>query len=177
MANPDCNIMKYNLSQLLLNPTGSSQVYTVDQIEVIEDEIEINLGMKINMTRTHQGIWAQIDGNVAFSDTCSRCLEKFKYVSNIFCEEEYYSIYDVEVTSKASYGFIIDQDHMIDLSELVRQSAIVSTGIKALCKESCKGLCDECGSNLNVDSCDCVENRIDPRWSGLAELTKNKINI
>lgn len=42
--------------------------------------------------------------------------------------------------------------------------------MKALCEEECKGLCPECGINLNFEKCQCVEDTTDPRLMVLKKL-------
>ncbi len=37
-------------------------------------------------------------------------------------------------------------------------------------RKDCAGLCPTCGKNLNEGKCRCPKNKIDPRWSKLAEL-------
>jgi len=39
-----------------------------------------------------------------------------------------------------------------------------------VCRPDCKGLCAECATNLNVSSCRCTEERVDPRWAKLKDL-------
>ena len=47
-----------------------------------------------------------------------------------------------------------------------------------LCKEDCKGLCQGCGANLNIEACSCNESAndeeiIDPRFAKLKDIFKN----
>lgn len=63
--------------------------------------------------------------------------------------------------------------HLIDLTEDVRQTILLSVPFKLLCKESCKGLCPTCGKNLNQESCSCSAPDIDSRWEKLRKLQSN----
>jgi uncharacterized protein len=65
--------------------------------------------------------------------------------------------------------FSFYQNERIELDELVLEQLELSLPIRILCQEDCKGLCAQCGTNLNVESCDCPP-PIDPRWQALAEL-------
>lgn len=47
----------------------------------------------------------------------------------------------------------------VDVDELVLEQLELSIPGRILCSESCKGLCPECGINLNHESCSCAENR------------------
>jgi uncharacterized protein len=58
----------------------------------------------------------------------------------------------------------------VDLSGLVAETIYVELPQKLLCQEDCKGLCPVCGANLNRQSCECVSEEFDERWSGLKAL-------
>ncbi|HUP28016.1 MAG TPA: DUF177 domain-containing protein, partial [Chloroflexia bacterium] len=66
--------------------------------------------------------------------------------------------------------FDIDANHMMDLSEPVRQAILVALPMKPLCREDCKGLCPNCGANWNDGLCDCTPEQMDNHWVGLREL-------
>lgn len=61
------------------------------------------------------------------------------------------------------------QHDEINLDELVLEQLELSLPIRVLCREDCRGLCAECGADLNVEPCHC-EKPIDPRWQALADL-------
>ena len=115
--------------------------------------------------------------------SCSRCLESFSYpfqsefVLDYFPKEEELLEEEKELGEKdliASHY----TNNRIDLSATVREQIFLSIPIKPLCLPQCKGLCLECGSNLNVSHCDCFTERIDDRLSVLkklkVELKENK---
>jgi len=79
---------------------------------------------------------------------CSRCLDQFLYL----IDNKQFS-YDCE---------ILDRD-IIDLTEPIREDMIVGLPIRPLCREDCKGLCGQCGQNLNLGECGCKK---DSRSSG-----------
>ena len=59
----------------------------------------------------------------------------------------------------------------IDLSEEVRQSVILEIPNWPLCSENCKGLCPQCGENLNVTNCDChISQESSSPFAALADL-------
>ena len=47
------------------------------------------------------------------------------------------------------------QGHVLDLTDAVRTSVLLEVPTRILCREDCKGLCDQCGANLNVTTCSC----------------------
>jgi uncharacterized protein len=58
----------------------------------------------------------------------------------------------------------------IELDDLVREEIILAMPGQALCQESCKGLCPDCGTDLNLSSCECAAKQIDSRWEKLRDL-------
>jgi uncharacterized protein len=61
-------------------------------------------------------------------------------------------------------------DHLVDIGQQVREALILSVPLKPLCSPECKGLCSNCGANLNEEECDCKVKDIDDRWEGLKDL-------
>lgn len=57
----------------------------------------------------------------------------------------------------------------INLDELVLEQLELSLPIRVLCREDCRGLCAECGADLNLEQCQCTK-PLDPRWQALADL-------
>lgn len=62
------------------------------------------------------------------------------------------------------------EGEQIDLGQLVLEQFYLAVPMKPLCRESCRGLCPECGTNLNTGACSCVREWIDPRLEGLRSL-------
>lgn len=65
--------------------------------------------------------------------------------------------------------FLLVEDMRLDLEDFVREDIFLSLPTKFLCKEDCKGLCPQCGKNLNGGSCSCTK-PIDPRLEVLRQL-------
>ena len=66
--------------------------------------------------------------------------------------------------------YVVCQDNQLDIDELVRADLFLELPNKVLCREDCKGLCGQCGKNLNFDSCECEKKPIDPRLAVLGKL-------
>lgn len=65
---------------------------------------------------------------------------------------------------------VLYRENIIDFSEHVRETILLSLPIKILCEDNCLGLCPQCGQNLNRGLCECEDTVIDPRWEMLATL-------
>jgi len=111
--------------------------------------------------------------------TCSRCLESFAlpvaaafdlcYVprtENVGEGER--EVAEDDLTT-AFYS-----DDQIDLKELVLEQFHLSVPMKPLCRDDCKGLCPQCGTNLNTGSCSCEKTWEDPRLAVLKAIAEKK---
>ena len=58
----------------------------------------------------------------------------------------------------------------LPLGEAMREEILLSQTPFALCKPDCLGLCPVCGTNRNVDQCQCSDESTDPRWDALRAL-------
>lgn len=63
----------------------------------------------------------------------------------------------------------------IDTLDDLREALIVDHPVQYVCKESCKGLCSQCGANLNDKPCRCKpQDEISEPLSKLGEFWKKK---
>jgi len=100
---------------------------------------------------------------------CSRCLDTFIYPIDIDIEERF------TTNSKSLEDeAIIVFDDVLDITQIVETSIISTLPIKRVCKENCKGLCQECGCNLNSNTCSCNKEDVDIRFESLRGLFDNK---
>lgn len=66
--------------------------------------------------------------------------------------------------------YIETPDFTIELDDVVITDILLSLPQKFLCRQDCKGLCPQCGSNLNLGDCACEKRQIDPRLEKLKQL-------
>jgi uncharacterized protein len=58
----------------------------------------------------------------------------------------------------------------IDLEPVAREAVLLELPLAPLHAEHCRGLCDQCGADLNEDPAHAHEEERDPRWAGLDAL-------
>jgi len=73
-----------------------------------------------------------------------------------------------EVTGEDLDLFPYDGE-VVDLEPLLREQFVLAVPFAPLCSETCKGLCSQCGIDLNTGTCNC-EAPIDPRLAALKGL-------
>ena len=63
---------------------------------------------------------------------------------------------------------------MLDLAAVCWEEFVLALPVNPLCKTDCKGLCPQCGTNLNNGTCGCIPDEGDPRLAVLRGLTLHK---
>jgi uncharacterized protein len=58
------------------------------------------------------------------------------------------------------------------LEDLLKEQILLALPVRQICSAGCKGLCPQCGRNLNVESCSCAATLSDPRWGALEDIRK-----
>jgi uncharacterized protein len=61
------------------------------------------------------------------------------------------------------------------LEDMLREQVLLALPLKTICRDDCKGLCPQCGKNLNEIQCSCVVEVEDPRWAALKGI-RDKLN-
>lgn len=58
----------------------------------------------------------------------------------------------------------------LDLGQPVHEELVLAIEPYVVCNPECRGLCPQCGANLNTETCSCTEEGSDPRWDALRAL-------
>lgn len=112
---------------------------------------------------------------------CSRCLEPYRLAVDAPFDLRYLpqsensaegerEVEDEDLS--ASYY----RDDQIDLGQLIEEQIYLGLPMKPLCQEACRGLCPQCGTNLNVEACSCDTRWTDPRLAGLKAILSERKN-
>jgi uncharacterized protein len=106
---------------------------------------------------------------------CGRCLEAFEVPVDANFELRY--IPAAENTGEEERE--VEEDDLttafyregsLDVIEMLREQFTLATPMKPLCAEACRGLCPQCGANLNRTECGCTPKWEDPRLAALKGL-------
>lgn len=114
-------------------------------------------------------VTASYDCKFTLHHTCDRCLCEFDRAYSFSFEHTLVMSSD----SDSDDYIFVGQETKYDLDELVNADIILNLPTKILCDESCKGLCSQCGANLNEKECNCVKTAVDPRLAVLGTLLED----
>ncbi len=169
-------MIQINVSQLLKEPLGSTRNCEVSgTVDIAGDGVDSKVRGEVTLTHTNRRILVKGTLHTEVEVTCSRCLSLFRYFLTLNIEEEYFPIVDLSSGAPLSLpdepsSFTIDEHHILDLTEAIRQYALLAIPMKPLCREDCAGLRPSCGRNLNLGGRDCPPQEANPRWSKLKML-------
>ncbi|MDK1028959.1 MAG: DUF177 domain-containing protein [Anaerolineae bacterium] len=116
----------------------------------ISDDLEIRnfKGVAI-ISRTPQGLLVQGTFSGESTLECVRCLKELKH--NLSWELT--DLFAFNEKSVSESDLVMGEDAQIDLQPLLREYALLEIPINPICKNNCKGLCFECGQDLNAIDC------------------------
>ena len=146
--------MRINVSQQLRASVGTMRSYKVSEaVDIIGDSGSTVEG-EVSLVRTNRGILAKVRLYAEVELTCSRCLNLFGYPVTLDFEEEYLPITDIVsgdllLSSGETGSLTIDEHHVLDLTEAIRQYGLLAIPMKPLCHEGCAGMCPIGGHNLS----------------------------
>lgn len=171
--------MKFNVAQLLKEQTGGVRNHRLhEEIQGLDPDIVplSALDGSIQLIRTADGILARGSLNMSVELVCSRCLEPFSMPLRIAVEEEFRPTIDIATGASLPHmdedevATAIDDHHILDISEVVRQDILLAIPPAPICRSACVGLCPQCGKNWNEGPCECKDEATDPRFDALRTL-------
>lgn len=135
----------------------------------------VTLVVDIHKDRQQFRLVGRVAGTLGL--TCSRCLDDFALdVDEPFdvlflpaSENAGAAEREIEADDLTTAYY---HDQTIDLGQLVLEQFYLAVPMKPLCREDCRGLCPECGTNLNAGTCECAREWVEPRLEGLRDVLK-----
>jgi len=135
----------------------------------------------LEITRLDENLSLRGSIDIMIHPACDRCLEFFVYPLQVTihmdltplyhssAEKDKISGYEQEMElSKEDLEFSFYEGEEVDLKRYIREQIVLSLPPRFICSEDCKGLCPQCGVNLNQKTCPCHKGApVDIRWEVL----------
>jgi len=117
--------------------------------------------MRLTVLRSDTTIVVRGDVTMPLVTPCSRCLTPVTYKGSTPIELTL--IPETEMAATSPDGELSDdqvslgtyRDPYVDLGELIHDEVLMALPMQPLCRDNCKGLCKNCGVNLNDQDCAC----------------------
>jgi uncharacterized protein len=146
--------------------------------------------VRARLTKMGREVLFQSRFTVPLEGQCKRCLKKVRLdepidVTLTFVPRDAQELPRAaqkdtgEAESAASFDpDTVDEEpytgKTIDLAPALREQILLAVPPSPLCDEACKGLCPQCGKDLNQGDCGCERRSIDPRWAALKDIQLQK---
>ena len=104
---------------------------------------------------------------------CSRCGAAFSYKLTLPFQE-IYSSQDMPPDESGEQDKHSFSGAGIDLTPEALRALFAEMPMKPLCREDCRGLCSQCGVDLNLEQCSCTALELDPRWEKLRDILNDE---
>lgn len=166
-------IMIIDISRLLSNDAASIKIDKILEIDphfFNEQEILFNAPVKASgdIKSISGMLYMTLNIRASYIAKCSRCLadtaEELDFTVN--------EVFAKPGLENENDDVIILDSNEIDLQDIIVQALSCALPITSLCSENCKGFCPECGCNLNIETCNCEVDDIDPRLAVLKDFLK-----
>lgn len=149
---------------------GADDIHPVGSLEV---------SLRLSKEGDEVGLAGEVSGRVV--RTCVKCLESFPFdIATSFslklvrggARSGMEGHGELELKASDLDVETFDGEH-VDIAAVVYEQLILSLTAYPVCRTDCKGLCPECGAELNREGCRCgKEKPIDPRLAALARFRK-----
>lgn len=167
--------MKIDLSRLLdrtVYKVDFDQILELEKIITNQRELKLAGPIKIegHVFKTDDGTYLNADIIYEYSESCARCLKEFT--------KKIQTVLSGRLMEKSKSSIQEDDNEIIiyydgdnaDIEEQIITAILLSLPMKSVCRDDCKGLCPNCGKDLNKGQCDCLIEDIDPRLASLKDL-------
>lgn len=150
----------------------------LENLSQIDFEFEAPLQSEVKVSKGGHSILINGRIQTILRLKCARCLNEFshplssKFELNLYPFKETSFAEEVELSGK-DMGASFFSSEEIHLSEIACEQVFLEIPAQPLCHEVCKGLCSNCGKDLNLSSCDCLKEEFE---SGFSTLQKLKLN-
>jgi uncharacterized protein len=159
-----------------------AHTYGKEELSLDDETARLVSGASVKGRATRKGEEVKLRGTLSAEVEvyCDRCAAEIVAPLEIEFDT---SFLPAEVEKAAVENVELQKDDLIrsvyeggavDLDELAREQILLALPTRTLCREECKGLCLDCGANLNAGECECARKEIDPRWAALADLKKDE---
>ena len=109
-------------------------------------------------------------GKITVGIPCDRCLEQVLVEIPYSIERKL----DMKQSDEDRVEDLDENDYLtgtdLDVDRLVYLEVLMNWPLKVLCREDCKGICSQCGKNLNDGPCGCAEEPKDPRMAAISDI-------
>jgi uncharacterized protein len=158
--------LRVNAVELLRQPGAVRDVVARVEASVLDvehDRLSGDIHVDARLEALTDGIVVSGAVRAPWRSVCRRCLTDLRGTAVAELDE----LYQIEITDPDAY---LIENGQLDLSPMARETILLELDAEVLCRDECAGLCPVCGTDRNVEGCQCDTQLVDERWAVLGEL-------
>jgi len=169
--------MRIELDKLEEQGGKFAQVYEAGELPLDDAEVRLVEPAEVRGRVRRHGKEVELQGKLRtkLEAVCGRCLQPVELPISAEFNERFvravsWAAEEQHELQPEDLNIAVFDGEAIELDDLVREELLLALPVNVLCREDCKGLCPNCGTDRNLSDCQCGSNEVDARWQKLKEL-------
>lgn len=173
--------MRFLLDRIEAEPTRWEETVEIPAADLDESEL-----LELGQISWQGGVWRdrprfRLEAHLSYNQKipCARCLTPVAQavdskVNLMIFAEGFPSDLDELELAAGDLDVVYLEGVELDTDTILREQLQLNIPMRLLCDDDCQGLCPVCGTNRNLEPCDCETVPLDPRWQVLRGLKQDK---
>jgi len=175
-------MLRFPIPRALEATGGTIEVHVEDKIRLPEDsDCRLVSLVEGDLRLNRAGQLVHVQGELTFTleCDCAKCLQPFRLSQRVRVQEEcpptHYEEGKYERPDE-SYWTELEEElplfigQHVDLTDIITEYVLLSVPPYPACSSECKGLCGQCGANLNEGDCGCTPLQSESPFAALRDL-------
>lgn len=152
-------------------------VYAPDELKFDERDLRVLEPVSVAGRVRRRDHEVELSGKLAtrVAIACGRCLKSVELPIEVEFSERFapavaWKDEEQHELAATDLDLAVFDGEGFELDDVVKEEIILSLPGHVLCREECRGLCPDCGTDRNTGSCNCETKQIDSRWEKLKDL-------
>ena len=152
-------------------PSGQSDLPVDGRMDLVSgdegpDEARVHGSLRVDNLESRFVLRGELSATTTVA--CGRCLNDFELAYTV--PVELVVLRDSASEEGDSDTPVLHQrSGVVELGEALREAVVLAVPQVRICRDECRGICAQCGADLNAAECDCADEEVDPRWEGLPD--------
>lgn len=149
-------------------PEGGGKVPQASEIRYLP--VQPTVDARLDVSAMDSGWTFRLRFDAGFSGPCSRCLVAASIEVSVDAHEVHDPDAEGEGSEELRSDHVLEQGPVLDMTAWAQECVALQFPTQVLCHADCRGLCGQCGANMNEDPDHHHERPLDSRWDALKAL-------
>jgi uncharacterized protein len=128
------------------------------------------LDVDLTARQVGDGVFVRGRLRTTVRQACRRCLSTVEQPVDDVVDMLFDTLGEDEEEAEGEVYPLPARGGTLDLRDAVREQLLLRAPEFVLCREECRGLCPQCGTDLNQGECDCAPEKAESPWDALKNV-------